>query len=115
MKLFTKYSRVNIVASILALLLGSIGYYFAVRYVLVHQLDSTLKIEEEEILDFVHNRDQLPARANYRDQKVLFMPATAPVSSREAKCSLLRKAAGCKAALAAVQPGASNGLSATLI
>ena len=79
MKLFTKYSRVNIVASILALLLGSIGYYFAVRYVLVHQLDSTLKIEEEEILDFVHNRDQLPAPANYRDQKVLFLAATAPV------------------------------------
>ena len=43
MQLFTKYSRVNIIASILALLLGSIGYYFTVRYVLVHQLDETLE------------------------------------------------------------------------
>ncbi len=71
MKLFTKYSRVNIVASILALLLGSIGYYFAVRYVLVHQLDDTLKIEEAEILDHVKNLDRLPEPANYRDQQIL--------------------------------------------
>ena len=60
MKLFTKYSRVNIIASILALLLGSIGYYFTVRYVLIHQLDEALKIEEAEILDFTLNRGQLP-------------------------------------------------------
>ncbi len=80
MKLFTKYSRVNIMASILALLLGSIGYYFAVRLVLIHQLDSTLKIEEAEILDVVKNKDRLPEPANYRDQQIRFLPATAPVS-----------------------------------
>lgn len=79
MKLFTKYSRVNIMASILALLLGSIGYYFTVRLVLIHQLDSTLKIEEAEILDFVKNKDRLPEPANYRDQKIVFLPAAEPV------------------------------------
>lgn len=79
MRLFTKYSRVNIVASILALVLGSIGYFIAIRYVLVHQLDDTLKIEEAEILDNVQHRHRLPEPANYRDQQIQFIPATVPV------------------------------------
>ncbi|HVS95932.1 MAG TPA: HAMP domain-containing sensor histidine kinase [Puia sp.] len=78
MRLFTKYSRVNIVASILALALGSIGYFFAVRYVLVHQLDDTLKIEEAEILDNVQHRHRLPEPANYRDQQIAFVPSDKP-------------------------------------
>src|SRR4051812_29565633 len=79
MKLFTRYSRVNIVASILALLLGSIGYYFVIRSVLLNQLDNTLKVEEAEILNFVKTRDRLPEPSNYRDQKIDFTAATAPV------------------------------------
>src|ERR1700744_4935943 len=79
MKLFAKYSRVNIIASILALLLGSIGYYFTVRYALVHELDDTLKIEEAEILDFARTRDRLPRPANYRDQQIEYTPATTPI------------------------------------
>lgn len=82
MKLFTKYSRVNIIASILALLLGSIGYYFIIRSVLIHQLDDTLKVEEAEILDYVRTRNQLPEPANYRDQQVHFLPAQIPVSRK---------------------------------
>lgn len=80
MRLFTKYSRVNIVASILALTLGSIGYFFAVRYVLVHQLDDTLKIEEAEIMDNVQHRHRLPEPANYRDQQIQYVAATAEVT-----------------------------------
>jgi signal transduction histidine kinase len=79
MRLFTKYNRVNIVASILALLLGSLSYYFAVRYVLVHELDDNLRTEEAEILDHVRSRDQLPEPANYRDQLIRFEPVTEPV------------------------------------
>jgi len=76
LKLFTRYSRVNIVASILALILGSAIYYFAIRYILIHQLDDTLKIEEAEILSHVKERDQLPEPANYRDQLISYTPAT---------------------------------------
>jgi len=79
MKLFAKYSRVNIIASILALLLGSIAYYVIIRYVLIHQLDDALKIEEAEILSFVKTRDKLPEPANYRDQQISYTPATVPV------------------------------------
>ena len=82
MRLFTRYNRVNIIASILAVLLGSIAYYFIVRYVLVEQLDDALRIEEAEILHFVKTRDRLPEPTNYRDQQIGFAPATAPVSRK---------------------------------
>jgi signal transduction histidine kinase len=75
MRLFTKYSRVNILASILALVLGSAGYFLAVRLVLLHQLDNTLRIEEAEILDNVQHHDRLPPPANYRDQQIVYTPA----------------------------------------
>jgi signal transduction histidine kinase len=72
MKLFDKYSRFNILATILVLLLGSICYYFIIRYVLLRQLDDTLRIEEAEILDFVKLKNHLPEPANYKDQLISF-------------------------------------------
>ena len=45
MKLIAKYNRINIIATIAVLLVASICYYFIVRYVLIHQLDNTLKVE----------------------------------------------------------------------
>jgi signal transduction histidine kinase len=79
MKLFTQYSRVNIVASILALLVGSTGYYFTMRYVLIDQLDDTIRVEEAEILDNIQNRGVLPPPTDYHDQQVSYEPAVAPV------------------------------------
>ncbi|MBN9381701.1 MAG: HAMP domain-containing histidine kinase [Chitinophagaceae bacterium] len=79
MKLFTHYSRVNILASILALVLGSIGYYFIIRTVLIHQLDETLSVEEAEILSHIQLKGQLPEPANYNDQQISYSPARAPV------------------------------------
>jgi signal transduction histidine kinase len=79
MKLFTQYSRVNIVASILALLVGSIGYYITMRYVLIHQLDDTIKVEEAEIRDNIRTHGQLPPPSDYHDQQISYEPATATV------------------------------------
>jgi signal transduction histidine kinase len=79
MKLFTQYSRVNIVASILALLVGSIGYYFTMRYVLIDQLDDTIRVEEAEILNHISTTGTLPPPSDYHDQQIGYEPATAPV------------------------------------
>jgi signal transduction histidine kinase len=79
MKLFDKYSRVNIVASVLALLVGSFVYYFSVRYVLINELDDTLKVEEAEIMDHAATHGQLPEPANYRDQKISYLPVTTAI------------------------------------
>jgi signal transduction histidine kinase len=79
MKLFTQYSRVNIVASILALLVGSIGYYFTMRYVLIDQLDDTIRVEEAEILNNIRTSGVLPPPTDYHDQQISYEPATTPV------------------------------------
>ncbi|HVU55528.1 MAG TPA: HAMP domain-containing sensor histidine kinase [Puia sp.] len=79
MKLFTHYSRINILASILAVLLGSIGYYFMIRGILVHELDDALKVEEAEILSLVREKDQLPEPSSYRDQQIGYAPAAIAV------------------------------------
>jgi signal transduction histidine kinase len=79
-KLFTHYSRINILASVLALLLGSIGYYFIIRGILVHELDDALKVEEAEILNHVHTLGRLPEPSSYKDQEIGYAPAAVPVT-----------------------------------
>jgi signal transduction histidine kinase len=76
MKLITKYNRVNIIATVAVLLVASVCYYFIVRYVLIHQLDNTLKVEEAEILNYVKTNDRLPEASNYRDQHINFDEVT---------------------------------------
>ena len=75
MKLLARYNRVNIAATILVLLVGGLCYYFILRFVLIHQLDKDLKVEEQEVKDYVQRNNSLPNAANYRDQKVVFEPA----------------------------------------
>jgi signal transduction histidine kinase len=82
MKLFTKYGRINFLAILSVLFAGSVCYYYIIRYVLIHQLDETLKVEEQEILDFVHKKNQLPEPSQYRDQTVFFTRTDEPVKRR---------------------------------
>jgi len=87
-KLITKYNRVNIIATIAVLLAASICYYFIVRYVLIHQLDNTLKVEEAEILNYAKNNNRLPEATSYRDQRTSFEEITEPVSRKFENISL---------------------------
>lgn len=54
------------------MLLGGLCYYYILRTVLLHQLDSDLKLEEQEIRDYVLLNKRLPNEANYKDQKIEF-------------------------------------------
>ena len=60
MKLLAKYNRINSLATITILLIGGLCYYFVVRYILIHQLDKDLKIEEQEVRDYVQLNGHLP-------------------------------------------------------
>jgi signal transduction histidine kinase len=82
MKLLAKYNRVNIAATIVVLLAGSLCYYFILKYVLLHQLDKDLKVEEQEIADYVRKYNTLPNAANYKDQKIVFEPTGQSVINR---------------------------------
>ena len=72
MKLLARYNRINLVAAIVVLLLSSVCYYFIIRFVLLHQLDQDLKVEEQEVLDFIRNNNKLPNATNYKGQRVSF-------------------------------------------
>lgn len=75
MKLLTKYNRVNIPIAIATLLISSIAYYFILHYVLVHQLDKDLIVEQQEIFHYIRERNSLPEASNYKDQQIAFQQA----------------------------------------
>jgi len=78
MKLQTRYNRATISAAIFVLLIGSISYYFILRYVLIREVDDALKVEEQEIIYHVHTYHSLPEETNYKDQLIHFYPTAAP-------------------------------------
>ena len=75
MKLLAKYNRVNIPITVGILLISSVAYYFILHYVLVHQLDKDLMIEQQEIFHDIRETGNLPETSNYRDQQITFAPA----------------------------------------
>ena len=60
MKLFTKYSRINVLATIAIFLFSSAAYYYVLHYILINQIDEDLKIEENEIRGYVNEHHLLP-------------------------------------------------------
>lgn len=52
MKLFTKYNRTNIISTIVVFIIGSIAFFFVLRYVLIEQLDEDLESEQQEIITY---------------------------------------------------------------
>src|ERR1700688_4901008 len=91
MKLITRYNRVNISATIIVFLVASISYYFIVRYVLIHQLDNTLKVEEAEILNYVKTNNRLPEPTDYRDQHTSFAQTQEALKRRFSNIKLFEK------------------------
>ncbi|MEP7236431.1 MAG: HAMP domain-containing sensor histidine kinase [Ferruginibacter sp.] len=75
MKLLAKYNRINIIITISVLLISSICFYIMIRHVLINQLDEDLKLEEQEIVDFVKANNKLPDPSNYEDQQIEFRNA----------------------------------------
>ncbi len=75
MKLLAKYNRINIFVTISILLISSICFYVMIRHVLVSQLDEDLKVEEQEVIDFVNANNKLPDPSNYEDQQIEFIKA----------------------------------------
>jgi two-component system sensor histidine kinase QseC len=68
MKLFTRYNRVNIAATILTFLIGSIAFYFVMDYVLTRQLDLGLRVEQQEIMNYSKKNNALPEIHNTKHQ-----------------------------------------------
>jgi signal transduction histidine kinase len=76
MKLFTKYNRINISATIFTFLMGSIAFYFVLDYVLTRQLKETLRSEQFEIVHYVEEHNTLPEIQNTRHQWITIEKST---------------------------------------
>ncbi len=76
MKLFEKYNRLNITATILTFIVGSCIFYFLLDYILIHQLDETLQTEQQEVTNYVSTHNALPEIIPTKDQNTFYEQAT---------------------------------------
>lgn len=74
MKLFTKYSRINVLATILIFLIASAAFYIALNIVLLNQIDEDLNIEKKEIVTYVNKYHRLPENIPVKDQVINYVP-----------------------------------------
>jgi len=72
MKLLSKYNRVNVVATIVVLLFSAVIYYFVIEKTLVHQLDKSLVVEEQEIKDYIKENNALPEPSYSKDEQEIY-------------------------------------------
>ncbi|MDO9373046.1 MAG: HAMP domain-containing sensor histidine kinase [Ferruginibacter sp.] len=82
MKMFTRYSRLNLGSSIIIFLVGCSAFYFVLDHVLTQEINQVLNSEKEEITHFVKTHNSLPEITNTRDQQVYFSQAELPVEQK---------------------------------
>lgn len=76
MKLFARYSRINVFATVIIFLIASIAFFFTLQYVFLNQIDEDLKIEEKEILTFITEHGQPPENISVSDQVINYEKVT---------------------------------------
>jgi signal transduction histidine kinase len=84
-KLFTKYNRINLLATIVIFLLASITFYIAIRYILIDQVDQDLSIEQHEIETYVKEHNVLPESIPVKDQKITYEKVAEVLKNRKFK------------------------------
>lgn len=72
MRLSAKYNRVNLVTSLTVLVLTGLVYYAVIHYILTEKLDRDLRIEADEVNDYVDAYHKLPLPGNFKDQQVVY-------------------------------------------
>jgi signal transduction histidine kinase len=82
MKLFTKYSRINVLATIAIFLIASATYYFTLHYILINQIDEDLKIEEREIITYTKEHNHLPENISVKDQMINYLAVNSNFAKR---------------------------------
>jgi len=83
MKLLTLYNRVNIITTVIVMVITGIIYYQAISWILNDQNDRALKVEEEEVFDYVKLNNKLPQVFESKDQQITFSEAKPNSVTRE--------------------------------
>lgn len=90
MKLYVKYNRINALTIVFIFIIASCSLYFMLQYILIHQLDDTLKTEETEIKQYRKEHNALPEITATRHQITTYSIATDsfPAKYRSVKLNL---------------------------
>lgn len=72
MNLFTRYFRINLLATLIIFILASLAFYFLLWYVSIAQVDEDLKIEQREIETYVQKYNHPPEPITVKDQNTSF-------------------------------------------
>jgi signal transduction histidine kinase len=91
MKLLAKYNRANMLATSIVFIIAGVCYYFILHLVLIKQLDKDLRVEEQEIRDYVKARKSLPDAADYKDQQVSFEQVAEAVKRKFRSIDILKE------------------------
>src|ERR1700691_2229422 len=74
MKLFTKYTRINLVVMVIVFLLSAASTYLLTNYVLIREMDGDLSGIHRRILDYYAQYHQLPAGHALDEEQVTYEP-----------------------------------------
>jgi signal transduction histidine kinase len=83
MNLFTRYFRINLLATLIIFILASLAFYFLLWYVSIAQMDEDLKIEQREIETYVQKYNRPPEPITVKDQNISFSSSGIRNSSRK--------------------------------
>jgi signal transduction histidine kinase len=83
MKLSERYNRVNLITTIVIMLITGAIYYQAISLILTNQKDNSLKVEEQEVFDYVKLNHHLPQVFDSKDQQITFISAEPNSIKRE--------------------------------
>jgi len=67
MNLFTRYFRINLLATVIIFILASLAFYFLLWFVSIAQVDEDLKIEQREIETYVQKYNRPPEPISVKD------------------------------------------------
>jgi signal transduction histidine kinase len=84
-KLLNRYNKANILTAAIILLASSAAYYFIIQSILLKQLDKDLKVEEQEIQEYVKENNALPNASTYKGQEIRFAVAKWANVNRQVK------------------------------
>ena len=79
MKLFARYNRINLLATVAIFLVASIVFYFFLRQVLISQVDEDLEIKQTEIETYISRYQRLPEGEQQPDQQIYFDKTAQPL------------------------------------
>jgi signal transduction histidine kinase len=85
MKLFTKYTRINLLVMVIVFLLSVVSTYLLTNYVLIREMDADLAGIRDRLVEYYEQYHQLPIGHVLDEEQVTYEPAGGQMSGSEFK------------------------------